>query len=356
LVLIKNSIKNGESMEDLQNQNQKITDKIREISTQLLEEKEVDLIIGYSDGTFPLSNLPVFIREVDEVEKLIWNNLCYVNLASYLTSNISRFIRKEESEENLKIGLVAKGCVARTIIQLSLENQIDLNDIILIGINCNGIINRKRIEKEIGEREITNLSVKGGDIIVEGKDFEEEFPFDEYLMELCKVCKIKAPPQLPELSENIRGDSQDISDLHLNFDDIKEFEEKSPEERWEYINDLLQSCTRCYACREVCPFCYCNLCFVDQNMPQWFGKTAEIPDIISFHLIRALHLAGRCVGCGSCSSVCPVGIDLSLINRKIEEIVKERFNFVSGADLTTILPMNTHDMDDNQNFMLEEEG
>jgi len=101
--------------------------------------------------------------------------------------------------------------------------------------------------------------------------------------------------------------------------------------------------------------CYCNLCFVDQNQPIWFGKTTELNDIIVFHLIRAMHMAGRCVACGACSSVCPMGIDLNLITRKLEKIVKERFNFTSGLNPETLPPMMDFKMEDSQEFMLEED-
>ncbi|MFX1401570.1 MAG: 4Fe-4S ferredoxin, partial [Promethearchaeota archaeon] len=104
-----------------------------------------------------------------------------------------------------------------------------------------------------------------------------------------------------------------------------------------------------------CPMCYCNLCFVDQNKPVWFGKTTDLPDIIVFHLIRALHLAGRCVACGACTSVCPMGIDLNLITRKLEKIAKERFDFTSGIDFEQLPPMMSFKMEDEQEYMLEED-
>ena len=139
------------------------------------------------------------------------------------------------------------------------------------------------------------------------------------------------------------------------FSDVKEYEVKSADEKWDYIVNTLQSCTRCYACREACPMCYCNLCFVDQNKPVWFYKTTDLPDIIVFHMIRALHMAGRCVGCGACSSVCPMGIDLYLINRKLEELVKRRFDYTSGLSDKKLPPMMDFTMDDQQEFMLEED-
>jgi len=94
---------------------------------------------------------------------------------------------------------------------------------------------------------------------------------------------------------------------------------------------------------------------VDQNKPVWFGKTTDISDIIVFHLIRSMHMAGRCVACGACSSVCPMGIDLTFIIRSLEKIVKERFDFKSGLDLETLPPMMTFKMEDGQEFMLEED-
>jgi formate dehydrogenase subunit beta len=337
----------------IETENQEIEKSMREIARNLLKEKKVDVIIGYANGTVPLSSSPIMITKEEDINKLIWNNLCYINLAKYLVPRIPQLVDPEGN--NLRVGIVSKGCVGRALIQLSVENQINLDNIKMIGIPCNGIINRKRIEKEIGEKEVFEISAIGNDIIVKGKDFEKKFPFDEYINELCKVCKVKSPPTNANIAEACVGECQEISSVEDDFTDISDFEAKSSKEKWDYIKNLLESCTRCYACREACPMCYCNLCFVDQNKPVWFGKTTDISDIIVFHLIRAMHLAGRCVACGACSSVCPMGIDLNLITRKLEKIVKERFNFTSGIDDETLPPMMSFDMKDEEEFMLEED-
>ena len=337
----------------IETENQEIEKSMREIARNLLKEKKVDVIIGYANGTVPLSSSPIMITKEEDINKLIWNNLCYINLAKYLVPRIPQLVDPEGN--NLRVGIVSKGCVGRALIQLSVENQINLDNIKMIGIPCNGIINRKRIEKEIGEKEVFEISAIGNDIVVKGKDFEKKFPFDEYINELCKVCKVKSPPTNANIAEACVGECQEISSVEDDFTDISDFEAKSSKEKWDYIKNLLESCTRCYACREACPMCYCNLCFVDQNKPVWFGKTTDISDIIVFHLIRAMHLAGRCVACGACSSVCPMGIDLNLITRKLEKIVKERFNFTSGIDDETLPPMMSFDMKDEEEFMLEED-
>jgi len=337
----------------IESQNNEIQNKIREIARDLLKEKKVDVIIGYKKGTLPLVSQPIIIDKEEDIDTLIWNNLCYVNLAKYLVPRVPKLIDPEKG--NLKVGIVSKGCVGRALIHLASEKKINLNEITIIGIPCNGIINRQRIEMEIGEQEILEVSISGDNIIVKGEDFEKTFPFEEYMNELCKVCKIKSPPSISKFPNLCVGDYQEYSSLSTDFKDVTEFEAKNPEEKWEYIKDSLSVCTRCYACREACPMCYCNLCFVDQNKPIWFGKTTDISDIIVYHLIRAMHMAGRCVACGACSSVCPMGIDLYLINRKLEKIVKERFNFTSGLDPDILPPMVDFKMEDAEEFMLEED-
>ena len=145
-------------MSDIQLENQKIEDSVKEIARDLLRENIVDLIIGYSNGTVPLNTMPVFVRNEKDIDKLIWNNLCYMNLAKYLSPRMPQL--KDSEGKNLKIGIIAKGCVGRALIQLFLEKQINLNEIKIIGIHCNGIINRKRIEKEIQKLLSTQLKTK----------------------------------------------------------------------------------------------------------------------------------------------------------------------------------------------------
>ena len=331
-------------------ENKEIENSIRDNAKKLLNEKEVDVIIGYSEGTVPLTSAPIIIRKEEDVDKLIWNNLCYINLARYLAPLMPQLCNSEGNP--LKIGIVSKGCVGRAVNLLAAEKQVDLESVKMIGINCNGNVNRSRIDLEIGEKEILDVSISGDDIIVKGRDWEQKFPYDQYINELCKVCQVKSPSAT---GKTCVGECQELDSIHDEFTDVIEYDSKSSEEKWEYIKEMLEPCTLCYSCRQACPVCYCNLCFVDQNLPVWFGKTTQLPDIIVFHLIRAFHLAGRCVACGACSSVCPVGIDLNKITRKLEEIVKKRYDFTSGLNAETVPPMMNFSMEDTEEFMLEED-
>ncbi|MHA1282637.1 MAG: 4Fe-4S binding protein [Promethearchaeota archaeon] len=338
--------------ENLEIENEKIEKTLREAAKKLFADKEVDLIIGYGKGTLPLTSTPIFVRNENDIDKLIWDNTCYLNLAKYLIKPPK--IESREKDISPKIGIISKGCVARAIVQLAVEKQINIDNIKIIGINCNGVINKAKIEAVIGDKEIESVNFEGNKIIIKGTNFEEKLQYQDYINDMCKFCKIRAPPISESLSRVIVGESQPSVNLDDDFSDLAEYESKTPAEKWNYVKDIIKSCTRCYACREACPFCYCNLCFVDQNLPTWFDKTSDLSDITIFHMVRAFHLAGRCVGCGACHSVCPVGIDLSFITRILEKIVKVRFDFTSGINLEIKPPMMTYRMDDKEDFMMEE--
>jgi len=334
----------------IEKDNEEIIKSIRKSCKQLFDENKVDVIIGYSQGTIPLSSTPIIIRKEEDLDKLVWNNLCYINLARYLAPLMPQL--RDSEGKPLRIGIVSKGCVARAVNLLAAEKQVNLEKIKMIGFNCNGIINRSKINQEIGEKEILDVSVAGDNIIVKGSNWEKTFPYDQYINELCKVCQVKTPSTNDAFCV---GECQELESIQDDFSDIAEFETKSTDEKWAYIKETLQVCTLCYSCRQACPVCYCNLCFVDQNQPIWFGKTTEFQDIFTFHLNRAQHLAGRCVACGACSSVCPVGIDLNFITRKLEKIVKKRFDYTSGLNPETLPPMMKFKMNDAEEFMLEED-
>jgi hypothetical protein len=56
------------------------------------------MVIGFRKGTMPMMNEPCFVTKPEDVQSLVWDSNCGINLANYLTN------RKE------KIAIVAKGC------------------------------------------------------------------------------------------------------------------------------------------------------------------------------------------------------------------------------------------------------
>ncbi|KKK58151.1 hypothetical protein LCGC14_3047340, partial [marine sediment metagenome] len=117
----------------IETENKEIENSIRELAKKLFDENQVDVIVGYSKGTVPLSSTPIIIRNKEDTDKLVWNNLCYVNLAKYLVPLMPQLCDAEGKP--LKIGIVAKGCVGRAVNHLVVEKQINLENTKMIGFN-----------------------------------------------------------------------------------------------------------------------------------------------------------------------------------------------------------------------------
>ena len=61
-------------------------------------------------------------------------------------------------------------------------------------------------------------------------------------------------------------------------------------------------------------------------------KTGALPpEVPIFHLVRAVHMAGRCVDCGLCEEDCPADIPLRLLYRKVNEIISGVFDYQAGV-------------------------
>ena len=107
----------------------------------------------------------------------------------------------------------------------------------------------------------------------------------------------------------------------------------SVSERQLWWDQQFSKCIRCYACRQVCPFCYCEQCIVDENQPQWIDKSPSSQNNVGWNIIRAFHLVGRCASCGECERACPMDIPLMLLNAAMVDKVQKTFDYVAGTDM-----------------------
>ena len=277
-------------------------DKIRQISKGLLAEKKVDIIIGFKKGTMPMMNEPCVLKSPNDVEKLVWDSHCGINLANYLTD------RRE------KIGIIAKGCDSRNIVTHIIENKIKRDQLVIIGVPCKQMIDKNKINSMF-EGEIKQVTEQNGSVIIKGEGFEETVKKKDVIQQNCSVCIHRNPVIYDELVADLVEEPKDID----QYEDVRKIEALPAEEKWNYFDDLLSACIRCYACKNACPLCYCPICFVDESRPQWVGKTDDPIDIRTFHFLRAYHCAGRCTDCGACERACPVGINMRTFTRKLEK-------------------------------------
>jgi ferredoxin len=98
--------------------------------------------------------------------------------------------------------------------------------------------------------------------------------------------------------------------------------------------------------------CGCEQCFNDKNQPQWFPTAADGPGNFSWHVMRAFHLAGRCVGCGSCANACPEGVPLDLLNAAMARSAWKHFSHRAGANASGPPLQSDYKPGDQEEFIL----
>jgi len=94
-------------------------------------------------------------------------------------------------------------------------------------------------------------------------------------------------------------------------------------------------CVKCYGCRDVCPMCFCKECSLEH--PELMS-TGKVPPDTIFQLVRAIHMAGRCIDCGLCEEACPADIPLRVLYKKGNALVKEFFDYDTGSLATALSP------------------
>jgi ferredoxin len=310
------------------------TEKIRDIAGKLLADGAVDMVIGFRKGSVPMMNEPCFVNSVGEAQQLVWDSNCGVNLANYLTG------RKE------KIGIVAKGCDSRNIVTHIIENKIKREQLVVIGVPCQGMIDRRKVAAMAGG-EVLSVTEDGDSVKVTTAGGETTLAKADVMQENCSICTHRNPVIHDEMAAEPVAEQTDVD----RYADIRRIEAMSPEEKWQYFEDMLAPCIRCYACRNACPLCYCPTCFVDESLPQWVGKSQDPIDVRTFHFLRAYHDAGRCTDCGACERACPVGIPMRQFTKKLEKDCLELFGWEAGLTLDQRPPLDTFQPGDPDDFI-----
>ena len=255
------------------------TEQIRTLAVDLLTDRERwTWSSGTAGAPFPCPRCPIWHERPQQAEQLTWDSHCTLNLANYLAN------RKE------KIGIVAKGCDSRNIVNHIVENKIRRDQLHIIGVPCKGMVSPKALQS-LFKDEITSCSESGDTLTIASAQAEVKIEREDHLRDNCSLCTRRNPVIYDDLvgervEEPVLDGSVQRCQCHRG--------QWHTDEKWRYFDDLLKECIRCYACRNACPLCYCPTCFVDESNPQWVGKGQNPTDVKTFHLLRAYHCAGRC--------------------------------------------------------------
>jgi len=312
--------------------------------------------------------------------------------------NIARFLKEYlDGASSLKIAVVVKPCDAKAIIELAKRNQINLDNLLLIGLNCTGTLPsakaKRMIQEEFGvdpagvvaeDIEDNKLTLRLKDGAEKEKDLAELEEGGYGRRDNCRRCETNIPIMadiacgkwgttdrnttfIETCSEKgaefieaaieagdikVEQPSGDAIETRKKKDeaaielaqqwqekDFASLKEMSSDERFDYWFGQFSRCIKCYGCRDACPICYCKDCYLEAD--RGLVPPGVIPPDVMFPMVRITHVMDSCVNCGQCQDVCPMELPLSrlifLLNRELAGI----FKYEPGMEVSELPPLRT---------------
>ncbi len=236
-----------------------------------LEQGKVDIFLGYKmvEG----HPLPHFFTKdnLDEVNELITGQV------RYPLEKIATKIAAQDPD--IKIGLLVRDCNQRALNVLYVWNQLNPENVETISVNC--------CPSKLKEH---------------------------------ADCSYLEPQKSGPYKKKVGVDND------MDLEEVEVYDQQERFTRWIYE---FRKCIKCYGCRNICPVCFCKECSLEHGE---LISTGDLPpEIPIFHLVRAVHMAGRCIDCGLCEDACPVDIPLRLLYKKVNEIVVDVFDYQTGT-------------------------
>jgi len=278
-----------------------------EVCARLLTEGKVDVVIGFTSGQLDSSAIPYFARRARDVEVMKWDDSCTPNLAKYVI------------EKKGKVAIVAKPCDARALVMYQIEKQINRDDVYIIGMECHGM------KKSDG-------SPAPG----------------------CNECIVRTPPVYDVLIRIEQEQAHEATQQLYKQQDIDENRcvqnpvKTELNDKLKRFQDEMKKCILCFSCRQACYGCYCKICFIDRDVPNWLPSDLDISTKMMFHLGRTMHLAGRCVECGACERVCPSAVNIRYLIKELTKLCREQYGYKAGMSVDEIPAMSTFSPNDRE--------
>jgi len=266
-----------------------------------------------------------------------------------------------------RLGVVMRSCEIRALVELVKLQQASLEGMTIIGIDCTGTF------------EVADYAR-----IAKGAD-----PASCSLRPACQMCEHPAPANADMVIQQVGVDNSAALHVEARADwaEALGLAESPPDGRAEALRKLVaertarrdaalaelqaqvgspeklaalfSTCLRCHNCMTNCPICYCKTCFFKTNVfdhePMQFiawaerkGATRMPADTVLFHLTRMNHMSTSCVGCGLCTSACPVGINVGAAFRAVAARTQALFNYVAGRSVDDPIPIKNFEVNELQ--------
>jgi formate dehydrogenase subunit beta len=347
-----------------------------------LESKMVDAVLVVTRGSDLYDAKPVIVTDPAKLKDTAGSLHCGTLLLPKL---VKKYLNGAMDK---KIGVTVKGCDAMAFYELAKRKQINLDNIIMIGVNCGGsvspVLARKMIadKYEVDPNVVHKEEIDKGQFIIEYEGGHKGISVDE-LEEAgygrrtnCRRCKMKVPRQadlacgnwgvigpkagkatfievcsekganlvdgavkkgilateapIPkglEIRGKVEGAMMKLGDKWRKHDFEGLGEGK---ERLKKIMEETSRCIKCYQCIDQCPICYCVDCTTRNPA---YVKPGQLPVDFMFHLIRFAHIASSCVNCGQCEEVCPMEIPNALFMHAQQVELEKMFGHVPGVSM-----------------------
>lgn len=286
---------------------------------------------------------------------------------------LSRLTLKEPFPE--PIAVVIRPCELRGFIELAKYGQGSLEKLFIISPVCGGVYPLEMVQAEGGV----------GGKLPQYWEAVRKWDIVQGVRPTCRACEHFVPQgadmtvvamgrddletrctvflNTDKAVKFVEGMEGELLEEELETKAIQQHREKRREEKrelYEKLNlgefglsgmiEMFGKCIGCHGCSKVCPICYCELCtFESRDLePQPADFERELnkkrglrvpPDTLFYHLGRLTHVAVSCVGCGSCTDVCPVDIPVSSMFLKVGESIHELFDYLPGRDPEETVPV-----------------
>jgi formate dehydrogenase (coenzyme F420) beta subunit len=330
-----------------------------------LESKMVDAVLAVKKGQDIYDAVPTLITNPADLAATSGSLHCGTLLLSKL---VKKYL---DGAENMKIGVTVKGCDTMGLLELAKRDGINLDNLLLIGLNCGGSVSpvsaRKMIKEKFGVDPDTvhKEEIDKGQFIIEYEGGHKGISIDELEEEgygrrsNCRRCKYKIPRQADLACGNwgvigpkagkatfVEVTSDKGADLLNKAVAAGALQTEAPIEKgvairgniekamfkladkWrahdfgEFGNDLWGTvaketgrCIKCYSCIENCPVCF-PAAEELKGSPSMVTP-GQVPPNPMFHFRRFAHISDSCINCGQCEELCPMDIPLALISHAV---------------------------------------